>query len=715
VFVALALALRPASADVPFHLGTDIAPGSALDVSFLLDKPAGQHGTVRAEGERLVFGNGMPAAFWGVNLCWDALYPPEKEALPVARRLAMSGCNLVRLTYLDGGPHGLFRQDRPDSGTLDEQRLARLDRLMAECKKAGVYSLMVLGMGRTVLKQGDGAPAYDDPETARAAYAIGRFFDERVQRADQKVWRALLDHVNPHTRLRWADDPAVAAVEILNEGSLFYRYDQFAKVPAPLRARIQIRWNRWLAARYGVDRTALERHWGAAGLRADENPARGTVGLDFSLLASASPRPGAAARAADWNRFLAEVCRAYYEEQIRFLRGLGVKQPISCNGGGSFSAADKWSNRVGDLFDQHTYHDHPNWTPYLTYTNRSALKGGLGIVQSLSRGRLGGMPYGVSEYDFCYPNDWRAEGWAPMAAYGRLQGWSFLTAFAYWSGSWEDRASLYGPEAGIKGVWRFHNDPAVFGQWPLTALIFLRGDVRPSQRIVDIGFSDADTFAAEQARFPSDRLRSLEGVALVHRTRQVPSGKADISHAKSNPPLSVDGWMVSDTGELRYRADPGIFVIDTPRTQGIAGFAKGMRLDTRSLQVTLESDFGTVMLSSLDGKPLGASRRMLLTAVGRCQNTGFVLQQDAPARYRANGDSLGRGPILIEPVRFTLNLRADRPGELQAFGLDGSGNRMTSLPLEQHGSTVRLHAGNGPAPATIYYELVRQRATKERQ
>lgn len=344
----------------PFSLAADIVPGSALDVSFLFAKPAGRRGFVRTQGEMLRFADGSPAAFWGVNLCWDALYPSDAEGEKVARRLAMSGVNLVRLTYLDGGPHGLFRQDRDDTGTLNTERLARLERFGAALKRNGVYSLLVLGMGRQSLKPGDGVPVPADKITAESAYAIGRFFDSRIQAADQRVWRTILTHRNPQTGLRTADDPAVAAVEILNEGSLFYCYDRFAHLPAPLQARIAIRWNRWLADRYN-SRAALALAWGGE-IKPGEDPTVGTVALDFSFL-DGGPKGASAApprRGADWNRFLADVCRDYYLAQIAFLRGLGVRQPISCNGGGSYSAADRWSNRVGDLFDQHQYFDHPN-------------------------------------------------------------------------------------------------------------------------------------------------------------------------------------------------------------------------------------------------------------------------------------------------------------------------------------------------------------------
>ena len=710
----------------PFSLAADIVPGSALDVSFLLPKPAGKRGFVRTRGETMRFGDGSPAAFWGVNLCWDSLYPSPAEGEKVARRLAMSGVNLVRLTYLDGGPHGLFRQYRDDSETPDADRIARLDQFGAALTRSGVYRLVVLGMGRTSLKPGDGVPFETDKARAEAAYALGRFFDPRIQQSDQRVWRTILTHRNAETGLRNADDPAVVAIEILNEGSLFYRYDRFAYLPSGLTARIAIRWNRWLAARYG-SRVGFAQAWGRD-IKPGEDPTVGTVALDFSYL-DGGPKGASAApprRGADWNRFLAEVSRDYYQAQIAFLRGLGVRQPISCNGGASYSAADRWSNRDGDLFDQHQYFDHPNWSPSLTYTNRSLLQSGMGMVTALARGRIADKPFGVTEYDFCYPNDWRAEGWVPFAAYARLQGWNFATAFAYNAESWDNREAAYGPTGKISGVWRFHNDPASFGQWPLTALIFLRGDVRPGQKTVDIGFTDADTFAPEPGRFPPDAVGFIGDLPLVHRTRQVygqdgkrfsgvPSGRAEAATRKSAtaqaasllPPL-IDGWRCSDTSEIRYRAASGTFVIDTPRTQGIVGFPETTPIAMRDITITAASPFGSMVVTSLDGLPLSRSRRMLLTAVGRCRNTNFALTPapGAGERYQLNQTNAGNAPILIEPLRLTLAFRHEHENQnLTVFALDGAGNRIVALPVASaNGRAIVTIMGN---PATIYYEVVR--------
>ena len=82
---------------IPFQPSNDSPAGTAIDMSFLLDAPAGKRGKVKADGDKLIFEDGTPARFWGVKLGWDwpSLTPEKLSGL--AGRLASSGCNLVIL------------------------------------------------------------------------------------------------------------------------------------------------------------------------------------------------------------------------------------------------------------------------------------------------------------------------------------------------------------------------------------------------------------------------------------------------------------------------------------------------------------------------------------------------------------------------------------------------------------------------------------------
>ncbi|HJT25161.1 MAG TPA: hypothetical protein VJ873_11345, partial [bacterium] len=80
---------------IPFDPSAASPAGTAIDMSFLLDAPAGKHGALKADGEKLVFEDGTKARFWGTRLTRDWWNLTDDQLSKVADRLAVYGCNLV--------------------------------------------------------------------------------------------------------------------------------------------------------------------------------------------------------------------------------------------------------------------------------------------------------------------------------------------------------------------------------------------------------------------------------------------------------------------------------------------------------------------------------------------------------------------------------------------------------------------------------------------
>ena len=86
------------------YIPTPAYPGSMpVDISFVFadEKPAGKRGFLKADGDQFRFEDGTLARFWGVNFNGGANFPEHEYAEKVARRLAQSGCNIVRFHQLD--------------------------------------------------------------------------------------------------------------------------------------------------------------------------------------------------------------------------------------------------------------------------------------------------------------------------------------------------------------------------------------------------------------------------------------------------------------------------------------------------------------------------------------------------------------------------------------------------------------------------------------
>lgn len=239
----------------PFVLPWDDASPGVTDASGLLHKPAGKFGPVVARDGHLFTG---PQRFRivGVNLCFGANFPNHADADRVAARMAKFGINCVRFHHMDNQPPpaGLLKADKK---TLDPGQLDRLDYLIAALKKHGIYADLNLHVSREYpgMPRWEGMPAY---------FKGVDNFDPTMIALQKDYARDLLTHVNPYTMTRYADEPAVALVEINNENALIHEWwnRELDGMPEPYRGELSRRWNAWLKSKY-ADADALRRAWSA--------------------------------------------------------------------------------------------------------------------------------------------------------------------------------------------------------------------------------------------------------------------------------------------------------------------------------------------------------------------------------------------------------------------------------------------------------------------
>lgn len=237
----------------PFMVSYD-APDNATNVSRWLHRPAGRYGFVRAKDGHLVTDEG-PIRFWATNLCFKACFPSQEQAERMAARMARLGINCVRMHHMD--TYSIWG-DSPNRTTIDPKQLAKLDYLIYQFKKHGIYTNLNLHVSRWLDKR-DGFPNRE----GRPRYDKGLDnFEPRIIELQKKYARDLLMHVNPYTKTAYADEPAIAMVEINNENALFavWAWDQLDNLADPYRTTFRKLWNKWLRAKYG-DTKRLAKAW----------------------------------------------------------------------------------------------------------------------------------------------------------------------------------------------------------------------------------------------------------------------------------------------------------------------------------------------------------------------------------------------------------------------------------------------------------------------
>ena len=631
----------------PFTLPAYDAP---FDLSHLNHKPAGKFGFLTVKGNDFIFRNGQPVRFWGVCMTAGANFPTKDQADRIARRLAKFGINMVRTHHMDApwSQPSLIDYSRADSREFNADALDRLDYFISRLKREGIYVYLDQLVHRQ-FKPGDGVDAAEKLENAAKPYSN---FDPRLIELQKEFSRKLWTHVNPYTGLAYKDDPALALTEFANENDLMSQ----PVTLEPYRSRLEQRYRQWASSK-GIDVPP-----GA---------------VDFTR------------ESGDILRFLAEVQRGYYDEMTAYLRGIGVKVPMT-GSNWSRNAALRWALEDVDFTDAHPYWDHPSEN-YTRFSNALQSAASSPVFSPTTMQRDLNRPFFVSEWDQPWPNEWRAEMTVWLAAVASLQGWNGLAAYTY-------RHTSEGETDRLTGPFDQFNDPTRFGLFFNTALLFRRGDVRESPSALSVVVPEAAAVAHPNL--------NAYGVPALHSTPEVMRVGVQIGKAaagskavkpETDPVKPEGGLIVSETREMKRHPALGYGIIDSPRTQAVygrAGESPSHRL--RDVTFAVKTPFATLALSSMTDAPISASRRLLLTAVGRAENLGQTY--NLLHTLKVSG---GEAPILVEPVVAEVRLRTKVKG-LRVHAVSAEGKR-TPVKSSFAGGTLRFRTG--PESRTIYYEI----------
>lgn len=737
----------------PFEFPADDTNLDTIDLTGFLDAPAGKHGflTVRPDGH-FYFEDGTRARFFGTNVGGKGCAPDKAQAPVIAARLAKYGVSLLRLHTIDGQWGPLVENSPGPELKFNAEALDRIDFFVNELKKRGIYIYLDL-LDYRQFRTAEGV-AHGDEFTHNWAGSMkgASIFDERMIELQKQYATKLLTHRNPYTGLRYVEEPAVAVLETTNENSVFYFFRSADMSHPYYREELAKRWNRWLAGRYG-DRAKLAVAWGEKALKAEEDPAKGTVVLPFGMATRMQPEGPkgkadpliAEARISDLYRFFAEIQRHYFKTMREHLKGIGVRIPIAGSNQSFFVADSRVEAGMNDWISRNQYWRHPNVQAKPQMFNNEAM---VGVDIPTQRNPFSdivgtsavGKPQGVAEFNFPWPNEYRCEGLLMSAAIACLQDWDFFLLFSY------------GTDKGALSNFNSQSDPARWGEFPAAALMFHRHDVAAGRNEVHVAITEKDAYTPRpderyakgtnyryltflsktRNAFIGDAYRGTGDVVLASG----PSAGAKVEGGTKVIRLAEKPWeewlypkfvaeaqklklpgyermdpagtrLASDTGELALDYGKALLTMNTPRTKGALGrlgAAGAIELD--GMRVECQTGFAAIMASSLDGLAIGKSRRVLLTAVARAENTEELLGVPTGKSGPTSGSAwallnVGRSPVLSEPVRARVRLAV--PGAATVYALDATGKRQGKLEAKVESGTLEID----PAAAkTIWLEVV---------
>ena len=665
---------------VSYSLPWDDAP---IDLSFVFkdEMPAGKHGFLTANGPEFKFEDGTVARFWGTNFNSGACFPSHEYSEIVARRLAKFGMNLVRFHQMDGdwSTPNIFQFTRgariDNTRTLDPESLDRLDYLIYALKKNGVYTYLDMMTYRR-FRSGDGVESTVDMPDASGGQSN---FDEHLIELQKEYCSQLWNHYNPYTKLCYKDEPAIVLSEIVNENDLFSKGRLMVE---PYRTRLEERYQAWRKAQ---------------GLAPAETP--------VDLGANSCP---------DVVKFKLETQKKYFEEMYAYMRGLGVKIPITGTNWWSQCMPLIESQENMPFLDSHIYFYAWQWKPHeKSFKNESLLA--TDWLSEFVPGRAADRPFFISEWDEPWPNQYRAESVLYLAAVCSLQGWGGTAIHTYRYDCRPNIDMIAAPITGEalsgvpyrSGVFDAFNDPCRFGLFYHAALLFRRGDlaqspvptviqVPPVAEMLDTDPKTLEDRIMHSKKCPAYKfIASRTTAAIAHQSTKIPAGAKVVS--LDTVTEIPDGIVRADTGELVRDLKNKLLFIDTPRTKAAEGFlAEAGEIELGGLTIKCRNRFAVIVLSSLDDKPLAESENIFLAAVGNADNTDAKYNDDHTIQY-----DKGHGPIEAEVIVADITLETKNGAAMRVDAINSFGMQVGRTPAAYAEGKLKFTTG-GDFPS-IYY------------
>ena len=638
-----------------------IIPDSPLDFSFLLDAPAGKYGHVLIRNGHFEFKNkeGEKIRFYGNNLCFTAQYLDKQACEKLAAQFAAIGYNSVRFHHYD---NNLIDHKAKSSTIFDEKMMDKLDYLFHCFKKKGIYITTDLYCSRR-FKAGElkGFGKLTHYEMKALIPINNDAFNNW-----KEFSRKLLTHKNPYTGMSWAEDPALFGISVVNEDTIYNVWKQY---PAIKEAYLK----------------------------------KFDMFLKYKKIKCENEQERSCALSA----FLIDLQIKSFQRMKDFLRNeLKVKALLS-DANFTNPVLLSFLREKLDYVDNHSYWDHPafirrQWSLPHRYKNINAIKRFAEVPRKMMPTRIIGKPFMVTEFNYCFPNKFRAEGGVLMGAYAALQDWDGLYRFAY---SHNKNSILF--ETRITGF-DLVSDPLNMLSEKLGILLFLRGDVTPADKIYPYVFGEKSFKKARNmdgldgGSFPDDYSR----IGLFARIGTISSSlsakypdKYDDERKITIPEISNNS-IKSSTGQLNIDRDKVVFSAKTPNSE-IFITSSANELSGNSVEVVNNGGFSVVGISSMDGKNLTQSGKLLLFHLTDIQNDKIKFMS---AREKILLE-WGTLPLLMRRGKALVRFKHAKFNKVKVWALSFNGHRLSEVPAEVSGNEIIIKCSTHDYK-TMIYEII---------
>jgi len=699
-----------------------VKAGSALDFSNLVDRaPAGSYGRVivNADG-KLAFAQRPKEK---VRFLSNTLIPglagidkmSKEEIADWAEAVKLQGYNMVRLHFTDVW---LLKQNNwppvrkvekvatdPDVIIFDPECIDKLDFLMAELKKRGIYFYMDLMTSYIGYNNADVyAVGTEDPYNQ---YLLVSKEHRQNYKAGALKW---LRHVNPYTGNSIVTEPAVAVLLFCNEQDL--RLDGKGFRPDILQGA----WQDFLRKKYGSDQ-ALFQAWGGKYKDTELDPVDTIAKVPMIHRDLPWGTTQASADVVAFLQYLQKDMNQFYQSIVKESGYPGLTSQWDMF---------PWFGDVPAKVDfpvnsRHFYFAHPS-----SFTNKDSVCDQSSFLtkedyRMVAGTNIAGMPMALVELGQSFWNRYRHEQPMIFAVQGAYQDYSI-----------QSQSHMPVLPKLIRGKLEpFNNtglDPVIRVSEIIHTLAFLRGDVQTAKTRLNVILTDDLLLTGGYSRrmmpgplggcFPLAQMVLSYDQHKIDGNLNLPLQKGKEYTAKEVVELMRQKGMLaagnitdpdkkiyeSDTGEAIYDRAKGEMTLNTPRLE-CAVLKNGKMESLSNLKIAKASVPCLIAAASLEsGATVAVAKRLLLMISTDALNSNMEFADADRLKIK----SIGSFPVLLQTGNFELSLNNVNAQKIKLYPLKLDGTRQAAIPVEatDHQLKITIDTAKLPGGPAVLFELV---------
>ncbi len=410
-----------------------------------------------------------------------------------------------------------------------------------------------------------------------------------------------------------------------------------------------------------------------------------------------------------WN-FLFDTEMKYSQDMVRCLKDdLKVKGFVSVTQASYGGIAGVYREaELADYTDMHSYWQHPrfpirpwsgtDWNIPNTSMVRDASGG---TLTRLAIHRVQGRPFTVSEYDHPAPSDYAAELFPMLASFAAFQDWDGIYQFCYGGGDWDRQR--------ISGYFSLNGHPGKLVFLPIAAVMFCMNGVSAGSDEIVL-YMPKDDIISQLTRHSTNARAAWEAAGApiaLPAMNPVAVEFRDSALSLSEAAVEPDGKWITNTKQIVWdKVNPQIalYTVNAPAVRAVVGYLGGRSVTLGDVKIempTTETNWASIAIAALDGKPISESDKILLVAVGRVENTNMGWNENRTSV----SNKWGTEPTVAEGIPATITIHNVPSSESTVQLLDGTGMPKGDVPChESDGETVFTI---GAQYKTLWYLITR--------